>query len=339
MALRAQAMPAWLGVDAPSQDVVLSSRVRVMRNLRDYPFPAAATDADLAAVVKQVQSAVKRSGLELWGEKGLTNAERDYLVSCRLISPDFRWRELGRAVFLDPAKRVSLMVNEEDHLRIQALTAGWSLPSADLAARALLDALSPHLEFARDAEWGYLAAGPLNCGTGRRFSAMMHLVALAQSPRWREVLAAMLSHGFTARGLFGEASRAVGAFFQVSSTHGDRSAFIGACDYLIEQERAARQEATIEDVAAKTAAAVRYVFQSPSLSLADALRVVSWVRWTASLGLPPFVGKVREVDRWFALLEVRTVSDRDADARARADFLRARFDELGVASSTLLTWS
>ena len=122
MVLRSMPKPAWLSDDAPHGDVVLSSRTRVMRNLRSHRFPNRANESELMQIMQAILDAAKsvQSQLEIY--KGLTNAERDYLVGCRLVSPDFEWTLPGRAFLVDADRSISLMVNEEDHLRIQALT-------------------------------------------------------------------------------------------------------------------------------------------------------------------------------------------------------------------------
>ena len=131
MVLGSSPRPAWLYDDAPHVDVVLSSRTRVMRNLVGYRFPNRADTPELQEVMRRVIDAARDAGLDLEAYKGLTNAERDHLVAGRLVSPDFEWTLPGRALLVDRGRALSVMVNEEDHLRIQALSAGWSICSAD----------------------------------------------------------------------------------------------------------------------------------------------------------------------------------------------------------------
>lgn len=314
--------PAWLAKDAPHGDVALSSRARVMRNLRGHRFPHHAAPDELKQILDKVLASASKSG-EFEALKEISDSERDYLVGSRLSSPDFKWKAPGRALLLDPARACSVMVNEEDHLRLQAVTAGWSALSADGVAQQHLNALERNLQFARSDTFGYLAASPYNAGEGRRLSAMFHLIGLAQSKRLPSVLRALSARGLTARGLFGESSRAVGAFLQVSVTSSSRTEFIGACEYLIREERDARSEVGIALLEGRTAQALDFVNGSGLVSLSDALRVVAWFRWAATAGLKSFSHGPREVDYWLSTLELRGGGDDESAARQRGDFLRS----------------
>ncbi len=222
MVLRSMPPPAWLADDAPCGDVVLSTRARALRNVRGFRFPHCAEPHELERVMRVVvgarHDAQRRSlpgslgntssdGLEVL--RRISVAERNYLVGCRLASPDFRWRDVGRALLLDARRSASVMVNEEDHIRLQSLTAGWSLPEAEALVASHLDRFERRLEFAWSADFGYLAASPYHAGEGRRLSAMLHLAGLANARRLPTVMRALASAGVVVRGLFGETSRAV----------------------------------------------------------------------------------------------------------------------------------
>lgn len=315
--------PAWLSADAPHGDVVLSTRTRIMRNLSGYRFPHHASRDDLRAIQGTLVRALKGK-LESVGR--LTHAEHDYLVGCRLVSPDFKWSEPGRTVLLDPSRMTSAMVNEEDHLRVQVLTAGWSAERCDQVVTELVDSLESKLPFAWSPKFGYLAASPYNAGAGRRISAMFHLIGLAQIKRLPVVLKAVAARGLTARGLFGESSRAVGAFVQISITNSKRGDFVGAGEYLLEAERVARQEAGREVLLTRADQAIQFAITSPVLSLSDALRVLGWARWAATEKGMGTAYTYRDVDSWVTALEIRNSADEDKASRQRANFLRARLD-------------
>lgn len=326
MVLRSMPPPAWLAVDAPHGDVVLSSRARVMRNLKGHRFPHHAAEAELREILEEVASAAEQTGEGFAIQRYATQAERDYLVGSRLASHDFRWNEPGRALLLDGERSRCVMVNEEDHLRLQCLTPGWSIDAADARVRTTLKGLAGGLEFARTPAFGYLSASPFNAGEGRRLSAMFHLIGLAQGKRLPSVLKALGARGLAARGLFGESSRAVGAFVQVSISSGTQVEFVGACEYLLREEREARSaigRAVLEERARKAA---EFAIGSRAIGLADALRVLGWVRWAASAGIEGFPPTPREVDRWLTTLEVRGSSDSEVAARDRAAFLRNRVE-------------
>ncbi len=314
--------PAWLAADAPHGDVVLSSRCRIMRNLAGHRFPHAADRQELEDILKAVLHAVRSENLELEALRGLSNAEKDHLVACRLASHNFEVNEPGRAVLLDHSRSVSLIVNEEDHIRLQALTAGWSIGAAESLATAVLKDLSAHLSFAHSPRFGYLAASPYNVGQGRRLSSMFHLIGLAQSKRLPGVLRALAQQGLAARGLFGEASRAVGAFVQVSVTTGSVIEFTGACEYLMREERNARQSLGRALLEEKAKQALEFAVVSPTITLADALRVLAWARWASTSGLDGFDRTPREVDALLTTLEIKPGSPEPKAAQKRAIFLR-----------------
>lgn len=305
MVLRSLPMPAWLGGDAPQIDVVLSSRVRLMRNLVGYRFPQRASTKELMEVMAKVLAAAKDSHLALEAEKGLTMAERDHLVNSRLISPDFQWQEPGRALLLDQARAASVMINEEDHFRAQALTAGWSVSNAEGLANHVLDGFRQHLDFAYDSQFGYLSASPYNAGEGRRLSCMLHLIGLASNKRLPEVLKALNVKGITARGLFGESSRAVGAFLQVSIITSARSEFVGAIEYLVREERKARAEG-LGGLSDRVANVLDFAQSARTLTLADTLRLLGWLRWAACAELAIAPKSPREVDYFLTTVDLRS---------------------------------
>ena len=314
--------PAWISADAPEIDVVLSSRGRVMRNLAGHRFPHTASDQERISVMQEVLGAVKSTTLDLDVFRSLTVAERDYLVGCRLVSPEFPWTEPGRAVLLDHRNALSIMINEEDHLRVQALSAGLSLPTAEQATMHAVTALSYQLEFATSPRYGFLSASYINVGHGRRLSAMFHLIGLAQSRRLHSVINALGLRKIVVRGLFGESSRAIGAFAQISTTGQNNAEFSGACEYLLSEERLARTALGRSRLQESANRAREFVLSSPTLTLADSLRTLAWLRWAAASEIPGFHIKPREVDLALAVLETSNATNPQQQARQRAQFLR-----------------
>jgi protein arginine kinase len=294
-----------------------------MRNLQGHRFPNKADTPELQEVMRKILRAERDAQLGFEAYKALTNAERDYLVGCRLVSPDFEWTLPARALLIDERRSMSLMINEEDHLRVQALTAGWSVPSSDALASACLDALEATLSFAWSPAFGFLSASPFNSGLGRRQSAMFHLIGLAQARRLPSVLKALSTRGIVVRGLFGEASRAIGAFVQVSVLGGTREDFVGACEYLIKEEREARRSVAREALSDKACRARDFALSSRSITLADALRVLAWVRWASSAGVDGFGFSAREVDAALTTLEIRSTVVEEEAARERSQAVKS----------------
>ena len=324
MVLRSMPAPAWLEGEAPDADVVISTRMRSARNLTGHRFPHHASNTELELILKSVLDAIEHPRLSLNVQHKLTAAERDFLLGNRLISADFRPNEPGRALLTDENRLVSIMVNEEDHLRVQALSPGWSISTAQAAVDHVLGCLEQSLDFMYDERLGHLTASPTNTGTATRRSALFHLIALAHTKRLMSVLKALATWGLTARGMFGESSRAVGAFFQVSTTHQGLHDFTGATEYLIAEERKARQEVTREELTEKTEQALTFVTESQEVSLSDALRVLAWYRWASAVGLKGFPSSHRTVDSWISTMEVHGTQDQRIAARHRAVFLRDR---------------
>lgn len=312
--------PAWLSGDAPSGDVVLSSRCRILRNLVGYRFPHIAERSELEAIFRSILPIAKAQELQL--NSKVSPVERERLIAWRFASHHFRINDPGRALFLDERRALSLMVNEEDHLRLQALTAGWSIKHATKSCETTLRKFGNDLDFAWSERFGFLAASPYNAGEGRRLSAMFHLIGLAHSRRLGPVLKAISARGMTARGLFGESSRAVGAFVQVSTIRGQLPEFIGACEYLIEEERRTRSEIGERALLERTKVALDFAKSSPAISLADTLRVLAWARWAASQDAPSVPLTFRDVDALLATLELRTHGHEGKAAQRRATFLR-----------------
>lgn len=213
----------WLDHKAPSNDVVLSSRVRLARNLVDIPFPARLDAAKRHAVVTQVRQAQSAapvlklaSYIDLMETK---KVERRFLMERHIISPEHALDEstLERGVLISPSQHVYIMVNEEDHLRIQAFEAGLALHTAHQRADRLDAELGERLSFAFDSEWGFCTRCPTNAGTGMRASCLLHLPALVMNGDIDRVLEGLAPLGVTARGYYGERSKALGDLIQLSN--------------------------------------------------------------------------------------------------------------------------
>lgn len=328
MVLRSMPPPAWLSPDAPHSDVVLSTRVRIMRNLAGRKFPHACDRNELSEIKKEILAASRETRLNLEALSAIGDAERDYLVACRIVSPDFAWTLPGRALLLDEARSLGIMVNEEDHLRFQALGAGWSLDATEAIAGRAVSLFQERLRFAWTPDFGYLAASPFNAGEGVRQSCLLHLIGLAGNKRLPSVMRALADHGLTARGVFGESSRAIGAFLQVSVLTGKRDEFVGSIDYLIREERIARASLDRDSIRAQAERAAEFAIASRTIGLADALRSLAWIRIATQIEAPGFGADSRAVDRFLTQLEIGSSEGSANSARRRATSLRAFVESL-----------
>ncbi len=239
----------WLTVPGASQDVVLSTRIRLARNLSAHPFPPV-SDAEVAGqVCREVQQALAREyphwkRLEV---SSLPMAQRALLFEQHLISPHLAQKLVPTMVAFSETGRFSLMVNEEDHLRLQVLLPGSALQKAWPAIEEVEKRLERQLDFAYHRRFGYLTSCLTNLGTGLRASVMLHLPALSWFNAIPNISRQIASVGLTARGLYGEGSQAEGHFLQISNqvTLGPKEVDIAnkvesVAQHLVSSERQAR---------------------------------------------------------------------------------------------------
>jgi protein arginine kinase len=203
---------------------VLSSRIRLARNLNDIPFPHRLTESQADSVVKQVDAGVKELNLmglptkvELFRLADQPSLDRQVLVDKHLISPQQAGEARGKAVAISSDESVSIMVNEEDHLRIQCLAPGLQLEQTWQTANLVDDALEQKLSYAFHPQRGYLTACPTNLGTGMRASIMVHLPGLVLTQQAGNLFRHLSQLGLVVRGLYGEGTEASGQIFQISN--------------------------------------------------------------------------------------------------------------------------
>ncbi len=243
---------AWAQGKGPRTDVVLSSRVRLARNLRSRIFPGRSGEQNLREVLAEAFAAARKAPgfadaalLEL-GD--LDGTDLRFLVERHLISPLLAQAPKHRGVAVGPGEAMSLMVNEEDHLRLASLKPGFSLDAAWDAADAADAGLSTALPYAFQREFGYLSACPTNLGTGMRVSCLAHLAALSLSGAIDKLLHDLGQAGLAVRGLYGEGTKVLGELFQISNgtclgrTEAEYLAGVGdAASRIIDLETAARE--------------------------------------------------------------------------------------------------
>lgn len=250
-----RAMSRWMKDGGPEDDIVLTSRVRIARNLQGYPFPILQTDSQANEVIGAVERAIMSNSIHEQGHfelircRDLSPLDRQAFVEKHLMSPDLAEQEKHGAMVVREDELVSVMLNEEDHLRIQCLTPGLRLVEAWELATSLDDAFEQKLTYAFHEKYGYLTACPTNVGTGIRASVMLHLPALVLSGNINRMLSAVAQVGLAVRGIYGEGSESNGNLFQVSNqiTLGETEEEIiqnlqSVVQQLIEHERSAREQ-------------------------------------------------------------------------------------------------
>lgn len=214
---------SWINEPGPLKDVVLSSRVRLARNLADYPFPSRMDREQGIQAAEAVHKGIEDSSSQmnqmfglLW-MKSLPPLKRQTLVEKHLASLDLIQRPETAALLLDAQERISIMLNEEDHIRMQCILPGFQLEQAWAVLNPIDDWIEARITYAYDETLGYLTGCPTNTGTGLRASMMMHLPALAATGHINVILHTITKIGLTARGLYGEGSEALGSIYQISN--------------------------------------------------------------------------------------------------------------------------
>lgn len=249
-----EAISPWMKKDGPESDIVLSSRIRLARNLKDFTFPLLTTIEEARQVVQYIASHLigheynTIGKFELIQMDDLKPNEKRVLVEKHLISPHLADESKSGAVLLSEDESISIMVNEEDHLRIQCLFPGFQLVEGLVLASGIDDWIEEKVNYAFDEKRGYLTSCPTNVGTGLRASVMMHLPALVLTQQLNRILPAINQLGLVVRGIYGEGSEALGNIFQISNqlTLGKTEEDIvedlrGVVMQLIQQERSARE--------------------------------------------------------------------------------------------------
>src|SRR5260370_14340213 len=194
----------WLSPDGGDHPIVISSRVRLARNLAKLPFPGWAKKTERMRILDEIKPEV--DGLEQMDSSfsehlnELSAVEKQVLVERHLISREHAAKGMGSAVVINPTQTLSIMVNEEDHLRMQAISSGLDLQKTFRAIDNIDSALEAHLDFAFDPKLGYLTACPTNVGTGIRASAMVHLPGLVLSEQINQVINSVNKIGLAVRG-------------------------------------------------------------------------------------------------------------------------------------------
>lgn len=280
-------------------DVVVSTRVRLARNLKQYPFPARASASQREAVERQVKDALLSGNSILSKEfrfvplENTTEEEAVSLVERHIVSPEFIADRRGKAVLISADESISIMVNEEDHLRIQVLREGFSLKEAAETADRIDTLLSENLDFAFDPELGYLTQCPTNLGTGLRASVMLHLPGLTESGAMPRIASNLSKLGLTIRGTYGEGSKSIGALYQLSnqitlglSENEAIENLRSITVQLMEEERKARAQIS-EEIAwqDKIDRAAGVLKSARVLSSSEFMELLSYIRLGLSTGV------------------------------------------------------
>lgn len=284
---------SWYLEDGKDSDVVVSSRVRIARNIAGKKFVSTASDEELKDVLMTIKNSNIDSDLHFINLSDLDELMQNSLVEKRVISRDLlEMKETG--ILLNDAEDISIMINEEDHLRIQVMKPGFNLDEALSDAIKVDEKISSKINYAYNDKYGFLTACPTNLGTGLRASVMLHLPALRLTGKIEKVLEVVNKVNLNVRGVYGEGTEAIGDLYQVSN-----KISLGVTEEeivenvklivqkLIEQERKAReylksQGETFEDRVSRTYGNLVY---ARKMTYSECAKLISIVRLGISMGI------------------------------------------------------
>jgi protein arginine kinase len=334
----------WLRGSGPESDIVISTRVRLARNLAAFPFTNRASGYQKAEIETLLRDRIAKleldPKLDYVNVPGLSSLDRQFLVERQLISRELATADGPRGVALVPHETVSVMVNEEDHLRLQVMRSGFVLDETWQQIDKVDDLLEQRVSYAFSEEFGYLTACPTNVGTGMRASVMLHLPALEHTKQIEKVFRALQKINLAVRGLYGEGSRASGHFYQISNqvTLGKAETTIlneiqSVIPQIISYERTARtswlrdNRQSLQD---KVSRAYGTLCSATMMTSEETMELLSFVRLGINLGLVDDL-TIPTINELFihtqpAHLQKLMGSNLDGEERnaARARYLRSR---------------
>ncbi len=289
----------WLRGSGPESDIVISSRIRLARNLADHSFISRASPIDRMEIERtlreQVVSLFDQGQLLYIDVSQLNSIDRQFLVERQLISRELAEAQGARAVAIDPNERFSVMINEEDHLRIQVMHSGLDLQRAWEEINHIDNLLESRVVYAHHPRLGYLTACPTNVGTGMRVSVMLHLPALVLTQQVEKLFRSLQKINLAVRGLYGEGSQPAGDFYQISNqqTLGRSEEELlekvnEVIPNIVEYERKARKfladegQATLHDRVSRAYGILR---TAQTISSEETMHLLSSVRMGINMGL------------------------------------------------------
>ena len=334
----------WLRGGGAENDIVVSSRIRLARNLTSYPFTSRATaeqrgelEAILSERIMKVDIAEGAAYLNL---NELSPIERMLLVERHLISRELSAAEGDRGVAFTPDEVISIMVNEEDHLRIQVMRCGYELEDTWRIVNEVDNKLEHVLQFAFSTKLGYLTACPTNVGSGMRLSVMLHLPALVSTRHLEKVVNAVAKLNLVVRGLYGEGTQASGDFYQISNQvtlgKSERDIIQSMQDVIprvLEYERKAREGLLTDNrkkVEDRVWRAVGILRMARFITSEETMHLLSQVRMGVNMGLVTSIDlkTINEILIQTLPAHLQKMNGRDLDSEerniVRADFIRAR---------------
>ena len=330
----------WLSKPGPQNDIVLSSRIRLARNIEDFPFSHWASTGELARLVATCSSAIRKTrsleGSEEIHLEDQSELDLQFLQERHQISQEMAAGANRRSVFLSSSQMLGAMVAEEDHLRLQVIVPGFDLEGAWRLSQTLDQELGAELRYSYSDRLGYLTACPTNVGTGMRCSVMIHLPALVMTRQVKKMIDAVSQLGMTVRGPLGEGSEIKGNLFQISNqvTLGITETIIlerlsQLTEQILDGERKATQqlmEEAEEDLADRAMRAYGVLCHARKLTSKETIELLSPLRLGVACGLVKDVGldAINELFLCTRPAHLQKKAGRELDSRER-DIHRATF--------------
>ena len=299
LATLAQQCGEWLRGSGPESDIVISSRIRLARNFSDFPFIRKCSPQDRSTIEQRLRDTI--DSISQWSNvsyidvDALNDVDQQFLVERQLISRELAAASDARAVAIDPSEQFSLMINEEDHLRIQVMKSGLDLAAVWDQIDGIDDQIEEVVNYAFHPTLGYLTACPTNVGTGMRVSVMLHLPALVITRQIDKVFRSLQKISLAVRGLYGEGSQAMGDFYQISNqiTLGRSEQDLinqinEVIPVMIDYERKARQFLVSEsqqDLHDRVSRAYGILCTAKTISSEETMHLLSSLRMGVNLGL------------------------------------------------------
>ncbi len=321
----------WYTKFGPSGDVVLSSRVRLARNLKEIPFGTKMTQKSETEVIEKCRTALH--DLKYIDFSVMTPTEKQALSETHLVSPEMVQNPHKCGLITNDDCTICVMLNEEDHIRIQAMAPGFDLDSCLDMANAIDDRLDSALDLAFDPKFGYLTCCPTNAGTGMRASVMVHLPALTESGNMEKIIRSLSKLGLTVRGIYGEGSRALGNIYQISN-----QVTLG----VSESETIEKLNQIISDLIEKERKLSRDIYDQNKLRLEDrvmrsfgiltnarmlssdeSMNLVSDVRWGVNLGILQNINLESLSNVWYQTMPANITTAFNTQDATERDLKRA----------------
>jgi protein arginine kinase len=321
-----------------NNDIVITSRIRLARNLKNYKFPIYMTESESNSVINEIYNAIsKHENYKLTYMKDLSDVKKNSLIENHIISPALANKRNEGAFLLSPDGKTSVMINEEDHIRIQTIEDGLSLKECWKLSNEVDDIIEESVDYAFDRELGYITACPTNIGTGMRASVMLHLPALSITNQIDKLLYGVSQLGVAVRGVYGEGTKSIGHLYQISN-----QGTLGASEetlidkinqivmQIIDKEKNTREHLmknNYDDLEDDFYRAYGLLTNARKMTVDEAMKLLSLIKLGSEMGITPMVkGKnIYQLMIWIQPNNISTIdtelTPKDRDKK-RAEIIR-----------------